>query len=435
VSADLAIAERSSFKVRHLRWYIAGLLVLATTISYLDRQTLAVAVTSKSLNLPDETYAVIQWAFLVALAIMQPVAGRLIDRVGVRYGYALAVLFWSLANIAHAFATGVRSFASLRFLLGAGEAGNYPGAMKAIAGWFPARERALATGIFNTGSGTGAIIAPPLVAAIILMFNWQTAFVFTGAVGLVWVIAWLLLYREPRQHSMLTPAELELITSGQEVQPLDATKATWGEVLRHKEMWAVILAKFLTDPGWYFYLLWLPKYLKTAHGFDLAAIALFAWVPYVCADVGSVLGGVLSTAFSRWGLSTLNARKLALCICAAVLPVTILGGQVTSPYAAMGFICLATFGHQCWSANLLVMPADLFPRRMVGSACGLAGMCGILGAACFTLIVGFLLKTVGYGMIFTIVGLLYPTAAVLFMLLVWDRHVGGPEDRLQAGCA
>ena len=421
MSTTVATEQQGRLKIRHLRWYVAGLLVLATTLSYLDRQTLAVAVTSKSLDLPDRTYAVIQWAFLIALAIMQPVTGRLIDRLGARCGYALAVLFWSLANMAYAFATGLWSFASLRFLLGAGEAGNYPGAMKAIAAWFPARERALATGIFNTGSGTGAIIAPPLVATIILMFNWQAAFVFTGAVGFIWVIAWLLLYREPRQHPMLTSVELELITSGQETAAPEVGRVGWREVVQHKDIWAVMAAKFLTDPGWYFYLLWLPKYLKDAHGFDLAKIAIFAWMPYVCADVGSVLGGLISSALSRRGFSVLGARKLTLCICAALMPAAIPAGYCASPYLALAFICLATFTHQCWSANLLVMPADLLPKRVVASACGLAGMCGILGAGLFTLLVGLLLKHVGYGTIFTVVGLLYPAAAVLFVLMVRGR--------------
>ena len=430
-----ALGRRSWPKIRHLRWGVAGLLVLATTISYLDRQALAVAVTSKSLDMPDEAYSVVQAAFLLALALMQPVTGRLIDWLGARRGYALAVMFWSLANIAHAFATGVRSFATLRFLLGAGEAGNYPGAMKAITEWFPARERALATGIFNVGSGTGAIIAPPLVAGIILMYGWQAAFVFTGAIGLLWVVAWLLLYRDPLHHPMLTSAELDLITSGQETAPPQLTCGTgvspglspagrqchtagWGEILRHKEIWAVMAAKFLTDPGWYFYLFWLPKYLKTVHGFDLQSIAMFAWMPYVCADVGSVLGGLVSTAFSRWGFSILGARKLALCLCAVVTLVAIPAGHTPDPSKAILFICIATFAHQCWSANLLVMPADLFPQRMVGSACGLAGMCGILGAGLFTPFVGFMLKHVGYATIFTIVGLLYPAAVVLFLLLV-----------------
>jgi MFS transporter, ACS family, hexuronate transporter len=418
MSSSVAPRERFVPKIRHLRWHVAALLVLATTICYLDRQTLSVAVTSKALDMPDEAYSHVQTAFLIALAIMQPVGGRLVDWLGARRGYGLAVLFWSLANMAHAFATGVRSFASLRFLLGAGEAANYPGAMKAITEWFPARERALATGIFNVGSGTGAIIAPPLVTAIIFKFGWQAAFVFTGALGLLWAMAWVLLYRQPRRHPMMTSDELAMIISGQTAQTSPTERAGWSEVLRHRQIWAVMLAKFLTDPGWYFYLFWLPKYLKTAYGFDLMGIAMFAWIPYVTADIGSVLGGLASTAFSRWGLSIMGTRKLALCLCALLMPLTIPAGHTNSPSLALFFICVATFGHQCWSANLLVTPADLFPGRMVASACGLAGMCGILGAGLFTHLVGLLLRSVGYGTIFTIVGLLYPVAAVLFLVLV-----------------
>jgi MFS transporter, ACS family, hexuronate transporter len=437
--AALRIEQRSRLKLRHLRWYMAGLLVLATTLSYLDRQVLAVIMGGTSLSLSKEDYSLIQDAFLLSLAVMQPVGGWIIDWLGTRRGDALAVLFWSLANMAHAFATGVQSFASLRFLLGVGEAGNYPGVMKAIAAWFPARERGLATGIFNIGSSLGTILALPLVATIVPCLGWQAAFVVAGALGLIWVVLWLVFYREPGQHPLLTSAEFDLITCGElpascvpgahpprPAEPVAAARARWSEVLRYKEIWAVMLAKLLTDPGWYFYLFWLPPYLHDAHRFDLKSIATFAWMPYVSAGVGSVLGGVLSTVFSRWGLSILGARKLALCLCAVMTPVAIPAGYTQNAYLALAFICVATFVHQCWSANLLVIPADLLPQRIVGSACGLAGMAGIIGAGLFTPFVGFMLKSVGYGTIFTIVGFLYPVAAILFLLLVGKRAQNGP---------
>jgi MFS transporter, ACS family, hexuronate transporter len=407
-------------KIRNLRWYVAGLLMLATTINYLDRQTMAVAVTHKHLHMSDEAYSIIQTAFLVAYGLMHPIAGRIIDWLGTRRGFALAVIWWSIANIGHAFARGVWSFASLRFLLGVGEAGNFPGAIKSVSEWFPPKERAFATGILNVGAGTGAILAPPLVVWIILTYNWQAAFVFTGSVGFLWVAAWLLLYHHPDVHPMMTSDELALIRGGQGAEAVESEEngAVLTEVLRHREMWALMLARFISDPGWYFYLFWLPKYLQTARDFDMRDIALFAWMPYVAADVGSVVGGGLSTHLVRRGLSVLTARKVAMCICAALMPVAIPAVRADSPYVALAFICIATFGHQCWAASLLTLPADLFPKRMVGSAYGLSGGCGIAGAALFTTFVGFMLKFVGYKTIFTIVGCLHPTAAVLVLLLV-----------------
>ncbi len=223
---------------------------------------------------------------------------------------------------------------------------------------------------------------------------------------------------------MVTPDELALIRSGQTAEAAVESKedqAVLKEVLRHREMWALMLARFISDPGWYFYLLWLPKYLQTARGFDMRGIALFAWMPYVFADIGSVIGGGLSSYLTRRGLSVLTARKVAMCICAAMMPVAIPAVRADSPYVALAFICVATFGHQCWAASLLTLPADLFPKRMVGSAYGLSGGCGVAGAALFTTFVGFMLRFVGYKTIFTIVGCLHPTAAVLVVLLIGSR--------------
>jgi MFS transporter, ACS family, hexuronate transporter len=413
--------SRPGRKIRHLRWYIAGLLMLATTLNYLDRQTLSVAVTSKELDIPEDTYSIIQTSWLIAYAVLQPFAGGLMDWIGNRWGLTMAVLSWSLAEVGHAFATGVRSFASLRFLLGVGESGNYPGAIKAVSEWFPARERGLATGIFNIGSGTGAMIAAPLVAGIIMAWGWQAAFVVTGALGLLWVIAWLIVYRPLEQHPWLDPAERAMIEAGQEPELDRQAPVPLTAILAYRETWALMLCKFLSDPVWYFYLFWLPKYLKTDRGFDLKQIALFAWMPYVFADIGCVLGGVCSSALSRRGLPVLRVRKIAMCLFALLMPAAIPAARVHSAYAALAFICIATFGHQCWSVSLLVLPADLFPKRLVGRAYGLAGMCGILGASLFTPFVGFTVHWIGYVTIFTIVGLLHLVATAVVLLLVGSK--------------
>ena len=309
---DAALQTRG--KIPYLRWWIAALLMFATTINYLDRQTLSIAVTSKDLDIPEDRYAIIQTAFLVAYAVLQPFAGGLMDWMGTRWGFAMAVISWSLAEIGHTLATGVKSFASLRFLLGVGESGNYPGAIKAVSEWFPARERALATGLFNIGSGTGALIAAPIVGGIILAWGWQAAFLLTGVLGLLWVIAWLILYHPLEQHPRLRPEERAQILAGQERELGRAERVPLRMILAHKEIWALMLCKFLSDPVWYFYLFWVPKYLKTEHGFDLKSIALFAWVPYVFADFGCVLGGVVSSGLSRLGLPVLRVRKLAMCM-------------------------------------------------------------------------------------------------------------------------
>jgi ACS family hexuronate transporter-like MFS transporter len=408
-------------KIRNLRWCVAILLMVATTVNYLDRQTMTITQASGKLHLSDAAYSDVQTAFLIAYGVMHPISGRILDWLGTRAGFSLAVIWWSIANMLHALASGRWSFASLRFLLGVGEAANFPGAIKSVSEWFPARERALATGILNVGAGAGAVIAPFLVAWIIFAWNWQAAFIFTGALGFVWVAFWIWLYRRPEEHPMLHADELAMIRAGQDTEFLEEPRnrrAVFMELVRHKELWGLMLARFISDPGWYFYLFWLPPYLKTARGFDLGQIAMFAWMPFLAADVGSVAGGFLSSWLSRRNMSVVTARKIAMCICAAMMPVAIPAVRADSAATALFFVCIAAFGHQCWAASLLTLPADLFPKRMVGTAYGMAGMCGILGAALFTPFVGHTLSYLGYVTIFTIVGFLHPTAALLTVVLV-----------------
>jgi ACS family hexuronate transporter-like MFS transporter len=415
---------------RNKRWGICLLLMLATTVSYLDRQTLSVAAITicKELNLTDADYGDITSSFLLAYAVMHPIAGRIIDWLGTRTGFALAVIWWSIANISHAFAVGFRSLATMRFMLGVGEAGNFPGAIKTVSEWFPAKERALATGVLNVGAGLGAMIAPPAVGVIIIYFGWQAAFVATGSIGFLWVILWLLFYYPPDKHPRITPEELALIREGQVTEPqtLDKPRGAWREVLSRRDLWIVMSARFLSDPGWIFYVVWLPKYLSDVRGFSLAQVAMSAWVPFLAGDVGSIVGGAMSAYLARLGFQTINARKVAMCICAAMMPVAILAVRAHSPYAALFFVSIATFAHQAWAASILTLPADLFPKHTVGSAYGFTGACGNFGCAVFTVIAGRIITNYGYFPIFMAVSFLHPLAALITVLCIKSKS---REDR------
>lgn len=416
--------------IRHLRWYIAGMLMLATTINYLDRQTLSVAqvVLEEELNLSSSDYATIVASFQFAYGLMLPVGGRLMDWLGLRRGFTLCVLWWSLANMAHAFARGVVSLSIFRLLLGLGEAGNFPGSVKAVSQWFPARERATATGIFNLGAGTGALIAPPLVGWMILSVGWQWTFVATGALGFVWAAAWLYLYREPARNPHLSAEELAYIREGDFSEESAAVlqKGSWKMVLTRREIWPLIIARILSDPVWLFYLFWLPHYFKHTRGFNLVDVALFGWVPFLAADLGSVSGGWLSSFFVRRGLSVLAARKAAMCIFAALMPMAVPAVLATHWQTALLFISVATFGHQAWSASFITLPADLFPKPVVASAYGLAAMCGFFAGAVFTKIVGHLVDSIGYVPVFTTVGLLHLLATAVLVVGLRGRKPGFP---------
>lgn len=411
-------------KVRNLRWYIAVLLLLSTLLCYLDRQSFAVAapVLSEQFGFDNADIAFVANGYMIVYAFMQPVAGRLIDLVGTRLGMALAVTWWSIANMLHAFAGGRAGFTAFRGLLGFGEAGNFPGAIKAVSEWFPPGERSVATGILNMGAGIGAVIAPPLVIVLIKRFGWQSGFVVTGAVGFLWCALWLLLYRHPSVHPMLTAQERALILNDPAVPAAEVTgRGVWKEALSNRSLWVLMFARFISDPGWFFYLIWLPTYLKQARGFSLTAIAASSWVPYLGADFGSLLGGAMSAYFVRRGLSLLTARKLAMCICAAMMPVAIPAVRAESAVAALVFVTIATTAHQAWAASLLTLPADLLPKRAVASGYGFTGMFGMLGATLFTYFVGAVTgphHPHGYVLVFTIVAFLHPLAALTVILFV-----------------
>ena len=421
-TTQTAPLRSAGFKIRHLRWYICGLLFLACTINYVDRQTVAVLKPhlQDQLHWSESDYGWIVFAFQLAYALMMMVSGNLIDRLGTRLGYALAMIWWSLAAMAHALARGAFSFGVARFFLGAGEAGNFPAAIKTVAEWFPPRERALATGIFNAGTNVGAVLAPPLVVWLTLKWGWQEAFIFTGALGFIWLAFWLLIYRQPAQHANLTAQELRHIRSGDaEEADVGEPKIPWTQILGYRQAWGFIVAKFMTDPIWWFYIFWLPSYLKQGRGFTLQEIGYFAWIPFLAADVGSMMGGWLSGFFMKRGWPLSRARKAAMLICALCMPSGIAAVFAPNAWLALALISVSTSAHQGWSANVFTLASDMFPKRDVGSVVGLGGAAGAVGGMIIAPVAGYTLQFFHtYVPLFFIAGLMHPLAILLVHRLV-----------------
>lgn len=400
------------------RWRVCAMLLAATSINYIDRQVLGVLapVLGREIGWTEVEYSSIVTAFQAAYAIGLVCAGAVIDRLGTRIGYALAIAVWSLAAMGHALAATVLGFMVARFFLGLGEAGNFPAAIKATAEWFPRRERAFATGIFNSGSNVGAIVAPLLVPAVAGWLGWQAAFLCTSVLSALWLLVWLSWYRTPEQQTALTAAELAHIQSD---PPEPARKLPWREILKHRQAWAFLVGKFLTDPVWWFFLFWLPKFLHSQHGLDLVALGLPLVTIYLLADVGSIVGGWLAGRFMRLGWSLNRARKTAM-LCCAVCVVPVMGAaEVSSLWVAVALIGLATAGHQGWSANLFTLTSDLFPRQVVGSVVGLGGFAGAVGGMLVSTFVGFLLQSTGsYVPVFVLAGSAYLLALAIIHGLV-----------------
>ncbi len=390
-----------------VRWRVCAMLLAATTINYIDRQVLGVLAPflQEQIGWNEIEYGYIVTAFQAAYAIGLLCAGAIIDRFGTRIGYAISIGVWSLAAMSHALATGVVSFAAARFALGLGEAGNFPSAIKTVAEWFPRRERALATGIFNSGSNIGAIVAPLLVPVVATLWGWQAAFLCTGLLSAMWLVAWLLTYRSPEQHSGLSAAELAYIRSDAAEPP---TRLPWMQILRYRQAWAFIAAKFMTDPIWWFFLFWLPKFLHAEYGLTLLGLGAPLIAIFVCADVGSIAGGWLAGRLIRHGWSVNRARKSAMAACAlAVVPIVFAAGA-DNLWLAVALIGLATAGHQGWSANVFTLASDLFPRAAVASVVGVGGFAGAVGGMLIANFIGFLLQATGsYVPVFMVAGSAY----------------------------
>lgn len=443
----------------HYRWVICALLFCAATINYVDRQVIGILKTTlvREFAWTDERiYAAIVFSFQLAYALGLLLAGRVMDRVGTRRGFALAVSLWSVAAVAHAGAdwlpglrlptlhldaatgctlvmvTGAAAgFALARFTLGLGEAGNFPAAIKTVAEWFPRRERALATGLFNAGTNVGALLTPLAVPWITLHWGWRWAFIATGLTGFLWVAWWLWAYRTPETHPRLSAAELAHIRS----DPPEATApVAWRSLLPHRQTWAFALGKFMTDPIWWVYLFWIPDFLNRNHGLDLKSIGAPLVVIYLVADVGSIGGGWLSSALLQRGWSVNAARKTAMLLCAlAVVPI-MAAARASNLWVAVGLVSLAAAAHQGWSANLFTLTSDMFPRRAVGSVVGLGGMAGAVGGMFIALAVGEILQRTGsYVPIFLIAGSAYLLALGVVHALAPRLQPAAVEDAPPAG--
>ena len=397
VSQSQAAATVPS-RLGYFRWIICGLLLLGTTKNYMDRQVLGVLKTTlqHDFSWNEIQYGNLVSAFQIAYAAGMLLVGGLIDRLGTRLGYALAMIFWSLASMGTALASSLTGFRMSRYALGFGEAAVFPASIKAVAEWFPKKERALATGIFNAGTNVGAIITPLIVPWIVLRWGWQGAFVGIGAIGFVWLFIWLLIYRKPEDHRGVSKAELDYIRSDPQ-EPVGKTK--WVRLFPLRQTWAFAMGKFLTDPVWWFYLFWVPGFLQSKHGLALTGIGIPIMAIYLISDVGSVAGGWLSSSLIKRGRSVNAARKIAMLICAVgVLPV-VFAYRVESTLSAVLLIGLAAACHQGFSANLYTLTSDMFPVRAVGSVTGIGGMAGAIGGWLMAKVVGHVLQWTGSYMI------------------------------------
>ena len=412
-------------KIRGLRWYIAIMLMFVTTINYFDRTSLGVVYPTlkEQLHIGEQYYSYIILSFQFAYLVMLPLSGRFLDWVGVKLGFSIAVTFWSIAKMLHALARGVFSFSAVRVLLGVGEAANFPGIAKVASEWFPAKERTMATGIANMGAGLGALLAPPLMIWLVFKVGWQEAFVITGLIGFFWIVPWILLYKPPEQNSLITPEELQYITEGQkelqaEGKNAGSQKNIWKLIMGQRNFWGIALARFLSEPAWQFFSYWIPIYFVTQRGVNLKQFALFGWLPFLAADIGSFVGGVLSPFYQKLGFKVLTARKLSMTTAALIMPFAVLIIKAPTVGWAILWFCVAAFGHQCISATLMTLPADLFPKRTVGTANGLSGSAALAGGMLFTFAVGWLVTHVGYAPVFVTIAFLDLIGAVLLWTLI-----------------
>jgi len=391
-------------RVPFVRWQVAVLVSIAIAISYLDRQTLPVAVQSISRDIPlsNSQFSALQSAFLFSYALMYAGGGKLVDVLGTPRGFTVIMLFWSLACASHALAISFMLLAASRLLLGIGEGGAFPAATRVVAEFFPTQERATAMGIINAGTAVGAMVAPPLIAVILSYTNWRWIFVVTGGLGILWTLAWTFARVNPAAVQRNSSASLKTID--------DTGSFPWTRLFSVREIWGLVTAKFLSDAAWFFYLFWLPKYLYEARGFDVKAVGTFAWMPSAAAGVGCLVGGGFSSYLVRRDLSLGAARKTALGLSAALMPFVILIPRVPVSFA-IALFCLAYFGQQSWSTLVMVLPADLFPQSVVGSVAGLVGFGGAMGGIAFGELVGYLLDHgLGYGTVFAFAGTLHLAA-------------------------
>lgn len=406
-------------RIPHLRWWIAALLFLSTVINYIDRQTLSVLapVLARDLNLSPIEYSNILAAFLAAYTVMYVGSGFLVDRWGTRLSLSVFMVWWSLANMAHAFAQGVWSLGALRFLLGMGESGNFMAAFKAVSEWYPAKERAIVNGLINGGAAIGAVLAPPVVTWINANYGWQPAFIVTGSLGFVWLAFWLLIYYPPETHPRITEEERAYILSDPPVAA-GAEKTSWLQLLRYRQTWGLLLARFFSDPVWWFYLFWLPKYLVEQRGFSMAEMGMLAWMPYLAADGGALVGGWISGRLIARGLDPLRARMAVMLPFALVMPVSLMVNHAPTRALTLGLICVVTFSHMAWKTNQATLTNDVFPKPVIGTVSGILAFGNGLGGTLFTWMTGYVVQWFGYEAIFVLMSVLHPLAYFIVRRLV-----------------
>jgi ACS family hexuronate transporter-like MFS transporter len=407
-------------KIYGLRWWIIGLVMLGGILNYLTRNTLSVAAPTilASLHISDREYSWIVNAFQGTI-MLQPIAGYVLDVIGLKYGAALFCLAWSLICMAHGLATSWQGFAWLRGALGLAEGSVMPTGMKATAEWFPAKERGLSGGIFNIGASLGGVLAPPLVIWAIHAYSWQMAFVITGALGFVWVVLWLLFYETPARHRALSEKERDYIASGQEkALAADASRPPIRKILTQKNFWGIGLPRFLADPTWGTLAYWVPLYLSQARHFDLKHIAMTAWMPFLAADLGCLFGPVIVLLLQKRGVQLITARKCAFTVGACLMTGVAFAGFVANPYLAVALISLAGFAHQTLSITVITMSSDLFKKNEVGTVAGLQGMCGNFGLLLFNTMIGLLVASVGFTPFFVAMAVLDLIGAAVLWSLV-----------------
>jgi ACS family hexuronate transporter-like MFS transporter len=413
----------NSIKIGNYRWRIVVLLFFATTINYIDRQVLGILAPQLTLEFgwSESDYGFIIMAFQAAYAIGLISMGTLLDRIGTRLGFIISISLWSLAGMAHAMARSVFSFSLARFGLGIGESANFPAAIKTVAEWFPKKERALATGIFNSGPNVGAILTPLLIPVIALKWGWQWAFIITGALGFIWLLFWIPMYRKPELQKLLTETERNYIL--QDDREPETKKLPWKMIITYKQTWGICLARFLTDPIWWFFLYWLPKFLNSNYHINLTNIGLPLIVIYVVSIGGSIFGGWMSSYLIKRGKNPLTARKQTILVMAFLVVPIFFTSFITNVWLAVALISMATFAHQGYAANIFTIVSDIFPKNAVGSVVGLSGFAGAVGGILFSGAVGLILEFTGsYYVIFGIASVAYLLCWLSLHLLVSDHQ-------------
>jgi ACS family hexuronate transporter-like MFS transporter len=413
---------------RQARWFIVAWLTLSTILNLIDRQTLSILAPflREKFQISQHGYSNIVSAFLISYTVMYTVGGRLVDRIGERIGMAACIVWWSVCTMLTAFIQGAFSLGAIRFLLGIGEPGNYPAALRACTRWFPRADRGLPIAMFSSGSSVGNVLAPPLIAGLTLWFGWRSAFVLPGALGLLWAVGWLWMYRVPERYPRISREELAALEEAGPHSPSaqagSLCHARWIDLLKNRNVLALVLARFVSDPVWYFYLFYIPDYLKAERGFSLRDIGLFAWMPFVAGTAGGMLAGVISDRLIHRGWQPAAARTRVLYVTGVIAPLGMLTAKAPSAAVAIALIAVVAFVVYCWFINTAAVIPDFFPQAVVGSVLGLMGTAGSAGGILFTQLVGFLLSRYSYGIVFVLAGSMHLLAAVVLWSLL--RHPG-----------